>query len=70
MVQSFSETDIPYPRADWAEFVMVSLKTDKELNDAVTKNFELDGSVLKVYVFEFCYKFMLFGLGSNAFIRA
>lgn len=63
MAPSFSETDIPYPRADWAEFVMVSLKTDKELNDAVAKKFELDGSVLKVYVFEFFHNSMLFGLG-------
>ena len=44
---------MPYPRADWAEYVVVSLKTDKELNDKVQKTLEVHGNVLKVYVLSF-----------------
>lgn len=42
---------MPYPRADWAEFVVISLKTDKELNDKVQKTLEVHDKVLKAYVF-------------------
>lgn len=47
-----SELEVPYPRADWAEFVMVSLKTDKELSDTIEKTMEVVDKVLKVCVLD------------------
>ena len=50
MTWKFSEVDIPYPREDWAQFVMVTLKTDKELSDSMIRTLEVAGCVLKVCV--------------------
>lgn len=47
---------MPYPRADWAEFVLTSLKTDKELNDRVQKTLEVHDKVLKACVLIFLFK--------------
>lgn len=37
---------MPYPRADWAEYVMTSLLVDKELSDVINRTIEVEGNVL------------------------